>query len=560
MLKIVFLLLLLSAAFFCEAVSNKTRKKMIGQLEAVAQTFDTAYAPAAFKKEHFGWTMDEALIEAKDRVFSESDLTIKKFQQIFIRFLKTTRDIHVSSSFYSTEAAALPFRVMGVDGRYFISEIDEENQDIVRKIKVGDEIVTWNHESIESVIQEYLYEQGGGSSETSHAFAEAALTHRESCLGDRVINGEIMLGIRSSMGIKPVRFTWGYIPEKILTPDALGRYAISRNKKDVKHSQFSLGHNMKKIYAPYEMIREQTSSIYKILGYKESKLPFLGIVIWQTPLESPFHAYIFIDAKMRKIGFIRIPEYDAQCYDIQAFREIIAEMQRESDALVIDQLDNPGGSVLYSYAILANLTDYPLSVPQDRLMLVQKNIMDAYEEIEIYSSCNLADERVRWEIEEKNFGFPAKEFVEGYVEYCNMLISEWERGELLTKPIPLMGFKEIQPHAVCYTKPILFLVNELSMSSADSVPAILQDNHRAVIMGRKTAGAGGCLSSYEFPNFFGIREVNYTSSIAYRKNQEPLETLGVVPDVIYEKNIVDITQNNKPFARAILEQLDNMLF
>ncbi|TBR20006.1 protease-like activity factor CPAF, partial [bacterium] len=110
-----------------------------------------------------------------------------------------------------------------------------------------------------------------------------------------------------------------------------------------------------------------------------------------------------------------------------------------------------------------------------------------------------------------------------------------------------------------YTKPILLLINELDFSCGDFFPAILQDNKRATVFGVRTAGAGGAVKATQFPNQFGIAGLAYTWTIALRTNGQPIENLGVTPDVDYKTTEEDLKTGFAGYARAIQAALTNLL-
>jgi C-terminal processing protease CtpA/Prc len=98
----------------------------------------------------------------------------------------------------------------------------------------------------------------------------------------------------------------------------------------------------------------------------------------------------------------------------------------------------------------------------------------------------------------------------------------------------LFGVDYIQPHPQYrYTKKLIVLTNELDFSAGDFFPAILQDSGRAIIMGSKTAGAGGYVLSNADRNRVGVMQYTYTGSHALRADGKPLEDNGVTPDVPY---------------------------
>jgi hypothetical protein len=133
-------------------------------------------------------------------------------------------------------------------------------------------------------------------------------------------------------------------------------------------------------------------------------------------------------------------------------------------------------------------------------------------------------------------GYPiTKPFFLHMKSYFQFVIEEWQAQKILTDPYFLYGVDYIQPHPLYrYTKKLIVLTNELDFSGADFFPAILQDSERALIVGTKTAGAGGYVLSNSDRNGLGILQYSYTGSHALRANGEPLEDKGITPDIAYE--------------------------
>ena len=98
-----------------------TKDKMLNDLDIIKNTFEVKYGPAEWKKEYADWSLDEQIDLAKVKVLETKNITIKDYQRILLGFFNSTRDYHVGVSFYSTEAAFLPFRIHSTEGKYYIA-------------------------------------------------------------------------------------------------------------------------------------------------------------------------------------------------------------------------------------------------------------------------------------------------------------------------------------------------------------------------------------------------------------------------------------------------------
>src|SRR5262249_29962176 len=115
------------------------------------------------------------------------------------------------------------------------------------------------------------------------------------------------------------------------------------------------------------------------IGADKSFIPNLGKVLWRPNADNPFHAYLYLTADGQKVGYVRIPHYIGGDYSAEKFSEIIDQFENTSAALVIDQVNNPGGSIFYMYALASMLSDKPLVVPKHKETLTQQDVLSAVE-------------------------------------------------------------------------------------------------------------------------------------------------------------------------------------
>jgi C-terminal processing protease CtpA/Prc len=142
------------------------------------------------------------------------------------------------------------------------------------------------------------------------------------------------------------------------------------------------------------------------------------------------------------------------------------------------------------------------------------------------------------------------------------MLKQFDAGKRFTELTHLWGVDDIDPSPKAeqrYTKPILLLTNALDFSGGDFFPALMQDNERATILGVRTSGAGGAVKPYDLPNQFGISSLAATWTIAERTNGQPIENLGVTPDIPYDITEKDMRTGFSEYKAAILKALTDLL-
>lgn len=556
-------IILLPILGFAESSQQKMKNRMKSDLDIIRNALDVDYAPKEWKKLFSGWDLDSEINNAKDKIQNSEQINIKNFQRIIRDFFNTTKDYHVGVYFYSTEKASLPFRVKGAGGKYFITYVDKSRLNAtVYPINVGDELVKFDGKPTEQVIREVMEAEMRCSNEaTDRGIAEMFLTSRMGMQGHIVPKGPLMISIcpKGSDKIATYQLIWKYTPEKI-TNNMQGLHEDTSSEKPIWKNDFFQKKMLTPLHELISNMHSQGDRSKDLMGSRESYVPPLGKIWWQTDRTSSFYAYLFETEDNRLIGYLRIPHYMGYENEVKEMENIIEFFEQRSDALVIDQVNNPGGLLFYAYALASLLTDEPLYTPRHRMSITQADVAFAVEYIPIFEMIN-SDADAQELLGDTFFGLPVThQMSQFFLDNLYFILDQWNAGKTLTDPYFVFGIDKINPHPYTrYKKPILMLINSLDFSCGDFFPAILQDNKRVTLLGTKTAGAGGFVTSIQFPNRYGIQSFSYTGSIAERLDSNPIENLGVTPDIIYEISQEDLKENYKGLVAQIQSALKNIM-
>lgn len=581
-----------SAALHAFPSDSTVQQAMIQDIEAVKYHMSIQYAPKEWKYEHLGWTLEGAADAAKQTIVEQNHQTSKDFQQVFNHFMNSTQDYHVHPIFYSTEWAFFPLSARKAGDKYYLHQdfsfslseedlfflVDEDASNVIEEcgaalsnIRSGDELIAIDGIPASQLIEKFIDDNlGGNRTPTGYALAEKSLFFKMAKYGHKVPEGSFKLTVRHQ-GIsfpKTYRLKWIYVPESIMNkayakgepggnlPGALlERYM----KKD-----FTV-HYAEELLSPFKALRNKGTLSTEWEDEDEPEdlrekgaLPLLGEVLWESSLENSIFAYLYRNDKGDKIGYIYLPSFsyaaDGADFMMDEIIDILKYFSLEkASALVLDITNNPGGNLFYTYGVLSTLTKTPLAVPINREILIQEDVFRAqllYKILECHE-----DELHLNELTLSGYPFN-QELLDKIKNYCQKIVKSWEEGKTFTDPIYLFGIDKVMPHPeVQFDKPILVLINELDFSCADFFPAVLQDNGRATLFGKRTAGAGGYVRGFQHSSRFGVMGYTLTGSIAFRADGNPIENLGVQPDVPYELTVKDMTDNCSDYIKAVNSQV-----
>lgn len=542
------------------------QEAMLNDLQTIQRHFELYYAPFEWKKKYANWDLATAVKDAEAKIQADASLSVSAYHRILKDFTTTTKDYHVGISFQNTERASLPFTVKVVAGKAIVVYVDRSKApEDAFPFHNGDELV-----SVDGKLAADLAVELGKLSEgetvpgTDLALGSLFVTRRSAASGFAVPKGQVNLVFLRQGEAEAVthQMTWDYTPES-LTLDIPSLHTLTKSAPKTAAERANAISNKLMTFARGDLLNTDLAANPYGLGTRVGYLPDLGTKIWESAADSKFYAYIYKNAKGKMIGVVRLPTYspegEADKYDVHArdFEAVVAKFESLTDMMVIDQLNNPGGSVYYLYRLASMLSSTALTTPKHKRMLTSKDVLDSLTLLKELAP--ISDDLTAKLVLGATLGaYPVTyQLVLSLRDEANFIVSEWNAGRRFANPYHL-GVDMINPGPVHYTKPILLLTNELDFSGGDFFPTIMQDNKRVTVMGARTAGAGGYVLDFSFPNTFGIDGIRVTGSIAQRVTGNPIENLGVTPDVPYTVTEKDVRGGYADYAAAINAQVEKM--
>jgi hypothetical protein len=532
------LIALLALTFSVPAQANlELERKMLRTVDSIETVFEMHYGPSNWKQMLFGWTFEQEFNELREKIRGDKFKNSHQFRRAIFDAIFMARDLHVKAEAYSFESSKLPLGMNSAfdsDGkkRYFVSWVDKSYQRSHPGIEVGDEIISYNDLPIEEAVKKLERPYFNQNSRPTERLAEIELFERYVWKGQEteVGSARVVFKQKKNARLFQRKMDWKVEPETLPPhPELEFKVAFTNRFKQ---------------------------------GNKKSFFPELGEITYQTKNNDPFYAYIFKGKDGKKYGYIRIHTFSrpAHARQVSFFIEQIKRFEEETEALVVDVTNNPGGRIPFCYALTSVLNPQEMLAPRYRFKLSMKDIVAANVTLKKAELVN--NERAALFLFGATYsGYPmSMNVVNDLKAEAEHFISEWSEGNTFTGPLFSQGVEFIHPHpkATHYTRPILVLANELSMSAAEIFTSILKDSGRAKVLGVPTAGAGGTVETFELQNHFGIKNISITKSLILRANGQAIENIGVSPDYRTELTVDDFQNQFAPYRQKILNTLKSL--
>ena len=224
----------------------------------------------------------------------------------------------------------------------------------------------------------------------------------------------------------------------------------------------------------------------------------------------------------------------------QALSEVSDLLARFEDLgvehLIIDTIDNGGGSLTFGLQLAKLLSRDPLDLPLIQFK-TSETWIDQFETQSLSAPSDTEKELARRVHED--------------------LVAARDAGDSISEPMPvdvLMPFQFLEGNADLPELKVVVLTNEMCVSMCDIFAGVLKDNDLATIIGKRTMGGGGNVVQHaQAPN--SHLAVAQTESLILRSNGTPIENVGVKPDV--EMEVHESAQSNYTPVRTKAVELLN---
>jgi C-terminal processing protease CtpA/Prc len=564
---------LLSAVFLISVLpagAQLSREQKLHDFQNLAGTYAKRYAPYEWKRQIFGFDLMN-IGPWLDRVSrSRDDLDLYEIMQEYVASLQ---DTHSGFTIPSTFRADLGIVVDIYDGKVLIESINRSRLPATEyPFQIGDELVSVDGKTSEQWITEFSrFRRRGNPRATRRLNADLITFRAQSVVARAVELGDTAIVVIRRDGGAEETYTIPWMkagaPLRVVGPVPSPKLAVNLAReadyleplRELTNFEFQPDSHLLMGETWNEETGEPDRRRY-VLGLGSRTPVFAGGFpqafnqrLGRAPADYLFSGTYESDGM--RIGYLRIPNF-APLNFANAIREIeteVAFFEQNTDGLVVDVMRNTGGG-----CIMLNIASY--LIPQqffffgEQIRATQSRINSLQASIDL-ARAQRADQ---WIIDYLTF-------ILGQVQQAN---SE-NRG--LTGPIPACSAGPLPPsfenqpaqnsqgQTIAYTKPLIVLIDDFSISAGDIFPAMMQDNKRGPMVGMRSNGAGGSVSGWPVGTYSESIAGN-TNSLVTRiapiiTSDLPaapyVENIGVRPDIELDYMTRDNLMNRgRPFVEG----------
>lgn len=585
------------------------------QLSTLFQTIENYYGPLELKAStvSLNWRQFKA-----DALKKAGQLKNTNEQYYFIaEVLARMNDGHVSTVLPSSLVYRLPVQLISAEGKYYSNAVFQTYPAGVRVPRKGDEVVAINGLAPAEFQKQYAVWNASGNSQTNQSLFGMTFGFWSEAGGlplSKIAQNGVTLKLKSQetgeiydvdlpfrkqgIGLIGKDFDKSAPVPDIVSGSLTDRSTRSTELHDMPKTSsiFSGFHQLLRAQKPAphmtsDPVKTSPENTPMRLGEVTPffKLPegFKPIELPEPMAKDPVLSRLLPEGELmagtfshqgKTVGFLRVPSYAPKelAPTVRKLRYLIAELERTTDYLVIDQTNNPGGMVIYSDMLVKSLTG-----KLDESSHMRFSVKPTQKFLRQYA--DLRNQIARNE----DGAFTQAEldvFLPRVDREYKKILAAFESGKSLSEPVSMLAMSEIFEKAYSrelgqklpngmslgdvmksllgvdiaqnqvYTKKVYMMINELDFSGGDATPAILQDYGRARLIGTRTAGAGGTVENFSFRGQQELR-VNLTTSLMVRKDGRLVENYGVHPDIPLPLKGTDVADGYSTYFNRVLDAI-----
>ena len=570
-------LLLTSPAFSQETLTNNQRNTDLTQL---ASMYAKNYAPYEWKRDVIGFDLYR-LTPWLQRIHHSDDLD---FQEALIEYVASLNDTHSFVSFPSNFSASLGFTVDIFDGKVLIDSINRSQLPVAQfPFAVGDELVALDGQPAQTLIESFRKYAILANQRSTDRYAASFIPQRFQSimphapeLGDTAVasirlfstggvNNYVIPWLKSGLGVE----SQGPVPSPrrgngrmFLSTDQESSSGSALTGKSSAFQVADLGVNDNTLPSYMDPIRpllnaSAAKANYAVRGLGARSpiyaLPAGFAVRLGTQSSHFFFSGTYVSNGVR-IGLIRIPSMSPPntALALQQLDQEMAFFNANTDVLVVDIMRNTGGSLSFTEAVAQRLIPTPFRTIGVEIRATATWVA-AFEARLTSAQLSGAPPEII-----QNLQAAFNEVLRAYNE---------ERGRSAPVSMNSTGAFILTPTPGAYSKPLMVLTDEFTLSAGDIIAAILQDNHRGSLFGMRTNGAGGSVVSFNCTAFTESK-CTITVSLVNRGTlvtgtefppSPYIENVGVRPDIVADyMTRANLVSGGAPFVHAFTQTAVNL--
>lgn len=529
-------------------------------LDEARDRFHIRYGMEEYKQSRYGWTIDSELAAIRARGDQQGNtLGLLEAQRLVQAFFQSTRDFHVGVYTSDWSGANLPIRIMLNGKRAFVTAILDPA--LAPEFKVGDEVLLMDGKTFQAQVREIQVPKHYSAQpgyETLFA-SRYTLNRYQALLIDQPTSATAKLWVRPIESRRKVQRE---------VPWVLPKPAVAQTESVSYYRNVPRVFQEMRLEVPFARSVSEGAALNPFDGGgKVSYFTPDDRVVWRNdPSQVTFHAWITVRPSGKRIGTIRIPHFSMGTpanykKAVDEFELLVDKMNRETDAVVLDVLNNSGGMMDYAYALASYFYSQPQKTYDFQYRLMPEFVEEARKTLPEVEALKTQAEVEAYFEGNHYYGYPVDlDFARDVADFYRGFIEGAAAGGKYG-PKRHYNAAYVKPNPrVQYLKPVFVLADEGSISCGDFFPGFFQDTKRATIIGRQTAGAGAFVGgTINSKNPLGLSMMRIPFAPGFRYDGSMIENNGVRPDVEVRLTNGDFQTGFADFRASVFRVVDREL-